>query len=205
MRAMTFPRENMNYRERHCPPEEEKLHCLIPALKGYVTLFPWPKSRDYVPYANAPYKSLTVEKAVQNWIKYEGNVFRFPGGGTQFPHGTDAYIDQLASVLLAILLSTFSLAISLPGYLFQLSTMAFPDQEPGGSSHRKMGRVKIEIKRIENTTSRQVTFCKHRNGLLKKAYELSVLCDAKVALIVFFTRGRLYEYANNRGSKFFPF
>ncbi|KAL2349253.1 hypothetical protein Fmac_003253 [Flemingia macrophylla] len=98
-RAMTFPRENMNYRERHCPPEEEKLHCLIPAPKGYVTPFPWPKSRDYVPYANAPYKSLTVEKAIQNWIQYEGNVFRFPGGGTQFPQGADKYIDQLASVI----------------------------------------------------------------------------------------------------------
>ena len=98
-RAMTFPRENMIYRERHCPPEGEKLHCLIPAPKGYVTPFPWPKSRDYVPYANAPYKSLTVEKAFQNWIQYEGNVFRFPGGGTQFPQGADKYIDQLASVI----------------------------------------------------------------------------------------------------------
>ncbi|XP_058228072.1 probable methyltransferase PMT2 [Rhododendron vialii] len=99
MRAMTFPRENMNYRERHCPPEGEKLHCLVPAPKGYVTPFPWPISRDYVPYANAPYKSLTVEKAVQNWIQYEGSVFRFPGGGTQFPHGADAYINELASVI----------------------------------------------------------------------------------------------------------
>ncbi|KAK9093504.1 hypothetical protein Syun_028415 [Stephania yunnanensis] len=61
-----------------------------------------------------------------------------------------------------------------------------------------MGRGKIEIKRIENTTNRQVTFCKRRNGLLKKAYELSVLCEAEVALVVFSTRGRLYEYANNR-------
>ncbi|MQM14309.1 hypothetical protein Taro_047239 [Colocasia esculenta] len=61
-----------------------------------------------------------------------------------------------------------------------------------------MGRGKIEIKRIENTTNRQVTFCKRRNGLLKKAYELSVLCDAEIALIVFSSRGRLYEYANRR-------
>ncbi|KAK3226825.1 hypothetical protein Dsin_006687 [Dipteronia sinensis] len=99
MRAMTFPRENMNYRERHCPPQEEKLRCLIPAPKGYSTPFSWPKSRDYVPYANAPYKSLTVEKAIQNWIQYEGNVFRFPGGGTQFPHGADTYINELASVI----------------------------------------------------------------------------------------------------------
>lgn len=98
-RAMTFPRENMIYRERHCPSENQKLRCLIPAPKGYVAPFPWPKSRDYVPYANAPYKSLTVEKAIQNWIQYEGNVFRFPGGGTQFPQGADKYIDQLAAVI----------------------------------------------------------------------------------------------------------
>ncbi|KAK9150741.1 hypothetical protein Syun_009050 [Stephania yunnanensis] len=64
-----------------------------------------------------------------------------------------------------------------------------------------MGRGKIEIKRIENTTNRQVTFCKRRNGLLKKAYELSVLCDAEVALIVFSNRGRLYEYANDSVKK----
>nr|VDD62283.1 unnamed protein product [Brassica oleracea] len=64
-------------------------------------------------------------------------------------------------------------------------------------SNKKLVRGKIEIKRIENTTSRQVTFCKRRNGLLKKAYELSVLCDAEVALVIFSTRGRLYEYANN--------
>jgi MADS-box transcription factor len=43
-----------------------------------------------------------------------------------------------------------------------------------------------------------VTFCKRRNGLLKKAYELSVLCDAEVARIVFSSRGRHYEYSNNR-------
>ncbi|CAN8274557.1 unnamed protein product [Cochlearia groenlandica] len=65
------------------------------------------------------------------------------------------------------------------------------------SPQRKSGRGKIEIKRIENTTNRQVTFCKRRNGLLKKAYELSVLCEAEVALIVFSSRGRLYEYSNH--------
>ncbi|XP_058202075.1 agamous-like MADS-box protein MADS1 isoform X3 [Rhododendron vialii] len=77
--------------------------------------------------------------------------------------------------------------------------MVFPGESMEGSlsPRRKKGRGKIEIKRIENTTNRQVTFCKRRNGLLKKAYELSVLCDAEVALIVFSNRGRLYEYANN--------
>ncbi|KAG4964415.1 hypothetical protein JHK85_039390 [Glycine max] len=76
--------------------------------------------------------------------------------------------------------------------------MEFPNEAiPEGCSQKKTGRGKIEIKRIENTTNRQVTFCKRRNGLLKKAYELSVLCDAEVALVVFSSRGRLYEYANN--------
>lgn len=98
-RAMTFPRENMIYRERHCPPDNEKLRCLIPAPNGYTTPFPWPKSRDYVYYANVPYKHLTVEKAVQNWVQYQGNVFKFPGGGTMFPKGADAYINELASVI----------------------------------------------------------------------------------------------------------
>lgn len=98
-RAMKFPRENMIYRERHCPPQEEKLRCLIPAPVGYTTPFPWPKSRDYAYYANVPYKHLTVEKAGQHWVEYEGNVLKFPGGGTMFPQGADAYIDELASVI----------------------------------------------------------------------------------------------------------
>ncbi|XP_058759769.1 MADS-box protein SOC1-like [Vicia villosa] len=60
-----------------------------------------------------------------------------------------------------------------------------------------MGRRKTEMKRIENATSRQVTFSKRRNGLKKKAFELSILCDAEVALIVFSTRGKLYEFASS--------
>ncbi|XVE88284.1 hypothetical protein DITRI_Ditri19aG0057300 [Diplodiscus trichospermus] len=75
--------------------------------------------------------------------------------------------------------------------------MVYPNESFDNSPQKKIGRGKIEIKRIENTTNRQVTFCKRRNGLLKKAYELSVLCDAEVALIVFSSRGRLYEYSNN--------
>ncbi|XP_030459318.1 MADS-box transcription factor ANR1-like isoform X2 [Syzygium oleosum] len=59
-----------------------------------------------------------------------------------------------------------------------------------------MGRGKIVIRRIDNTTSRQVTFSKRRNGLLKKARELSILCDAEVGLIIFSSTGKLYEYAS---------
>uniref|UniRef100_A0ACD6A954 Uncharacterized protein n=1 Tax=Avena sativa TaxID=4498 RepID=A0ACD6A954_AVESA len=60
-----------------------------------------------------------------------------------------------------------------------------------------MGRGKVEMKRIENKISRQVTFAKRRNGLLKKAYELSLLCDAEVALIIFSGRGRLFEFSSS--------
>ncbi|GJX99092.1 MADS-box transcription factor CDM77 [Tanacetum coccineum] len=59
-----------------------------------------------------------------------------------------------------------------------------------------MGKGRLELKRIENKINRQVTFAKRRNGLLKKAYELSVLCDAELALIIFSTRGKLYEFSS---------
>ncbi|KAJ8632671.1 hypothetical protein MRB53_026007 [Persea americana] len=59
-----------------------------------------------------------------------------------------------------------------------------------------MVRGKTQLRRIENAASRQVTFSKRRNGLLKKAFELSVLCDVEVALMVFSPTGRLYEFAN---------
>ncbi|XP_038883364.1 agamous-like MADS-box protein AGL104 [Benincasa hispida] len=61
-----------------------------------------------------------------------------------------------------------------------------------------MGRVKLQIKRIENTTNRQVTFSKRRNGLIKKAYELSVLCDIDIALIMFSPSGRLSQFSGRR-------
>ncbi|XP_038684788.1 MADS-box transcription factor 23-like [Tripterygium wilfordii] len=59
-----------------------------------------------------------------------------------------------------------------------------------------MGRGKIVIRRIDNSMSRQVTFSKRRNGLLKKARELSILCDAEVGVIIFSSTGKLYEYAS---------
>lgn len=61
-----------------------------------------------------------------------------------------------------------------------------------------MGRGKIAIKRINNSTSRQVTFSKRRNGLLKKAKELAILCDAEVGVIIFSSTGRLYDFSSSR-------
>ncbi|KAK4563863.1 hypothetical protein RGQ29_006095 [Quercus rubra] len=60
-----------------------------------------------------------------------------------------------------------------------------------------MTRKKIQIKKIDKTTARQVTFSKRRRGLFKKAFELSTLCDADIALIVFSATGKLFEYASS--------
>ncbi|XP_072967402.1 MADS-box transcription factor 29-like isoform X2 [Typha angustifolia] len=59
-----------------------------------------------------------------------------------------------------------------------------------------MGRGKIEIKRIENPTNRQVTFSKRRGGLLKKANELAILCDAQVGVVIFSSSGKMFEYCS---------
>ncbi|KAK1407301.1 hypothetical protein QVD17_38915 [Tagetes erecta] len=134
---MNFPQDKMNVGERHCPCDDEKLHCLIPAPKGYATPFPWPQSRDYVSFANVPDNNLIVEMAVQNWIKYEGNVFRFLGGEPQFPDGVDAYIDQMASVIpigngiVRTALDTGCGAASLGAYLFKnnVITMSFSPKD----------------------------------------------------------------------------
>ncbi|VAI76392.1 unnamed protein product [Triticum turgidum subsp. durum] len=58
-----------------------------------------------------------------------------------------------------------------------------------------MARGKVQLRRIENPVHRQVTFCKRRAGLLKKARELSVLCDADIGIIIFSAHGKLYDLA----------
>ncbi|GLT84106.1 hypothetical protein SLE2022_023570 [Rubroshorea leprosula] len=64
-----------------------------------------------------------------------------------------------------------------------------------------MGRGKVVLERIENKINRQATFSKRRNGLLKKAYELSVLCEAEVALIIFSSHGKHFEFASTDVNK----
>ena len=61
-----------------------------------------------------------------------------------------------------------------------------------------MTRRKIQIKKIDNTNARQVTFSKRRKGLFKKPFELSTLCDAEIGLMAFSERGKLFEYASSR-------
>ncbi|XP_040188869.1 myocyte-specific enhancer factor 2D isoform X7 [Rana temporaria] len=59
-----------------------------------------------------------------------------------------------------------------------------------------MGRKKIQIQRITDERNRQVTFTKRKFGLMKKAYELSVLCDCEIALIIFNHTNKLFQYAS---------
>eukprot|EP01134_Creolimax_fragrantissima_P000708 CFRG0708T1 len=57
-----------------------------------------------------------------------------------------------------------------------------------------MGRKKIEITKINDERNRQITFNKRKLGLMKKAYELSVLCGCDVGLIIF--EKQVHQYSN---------
>ncbi|KAF3793316.1 MADS-box protein [Nymphaea thermarum] len=59
-----------------------------------------------------------------------------------------------------------------------------------------MGRRKIDIKRIEHPKHRNVTFCKRRRGLMKKAQELAILCDVNLGMVVFSSRGKMFQYCS---------
>ncbi|KAK1301048.1 MADS-box transcription factor ANR1 [Acorus calamus] len=77
----------------------------------------------------------------------------------------------------------------------------FEREMEGERRSEEDGEGKIVIRRIDNSTSRQVTFSKRRSGLLKKAKELAILCDAEVGLIIFSSTGRLYDFASSRDRK----
>ncbi|KAK8476890.1 hypothetical protein V6N13_043136 [Hibiscus sabdariffa] len=86
--------------ERHCPEEGKGLNCLIPAPKGYRPPIPWPRSRDEVWFTNVPHTRLVNDKGGQNWISRKGkDKFKFSGGGTQFIHGADQYLDQISKMV----------------------------------------------------------------------------------------------------------
>ncbi|KDP44890.1 hypothetical protein JCGZ_01390 [Jatropha curcas] len=85
--------------ERHCPEKGKGLNCLVPPPKAYRQPIPWPRSRDEVWYSNVPHTRLVEDKGGQNWISKVKDKFRFPGGGTQFIHGADQYLDQIAKMV----------------------------------------------------------------------------------------------------------
>ncbi|KAL9163931.1 hypothetical protein ABFS82_06G073400 [Erythranthe guttata] len=85
--------------ERHCPEKGNELNCVIPAPEGYKTPIPWPRSRDEVWFSNVPHARLAEDKGGQNWITVYKDKFKFPGGGTQFIHGADEYLNQIEKMI----------------------------------------------------------------------------------------------------------
>ena len=61
-----------------------------------------------------------------------------------------------------------------------------------------MGRKKIRIERIKDERNRQVTFTKRKNGLMKKAMELSVLCDCDIALAIVNSNNKAFQYSSTK-------
>ncbi|KAL2342565.1 hypothetical protein Fmac_003850 [Flemingia macrophylla] len=65
-----------------------------------------------------------------------------------------------------------------------------------GEGEGIMGRRKIEIVKVMDPNTRQVTFSKRRTGLFKKANELSILCGAEIAIIVFSPGNKPYSFGH---------
>ncbi|KAI3410320.1 Aminotran_1_2 domain-containing protein [Psidium guajava] len=59
-----------------------------------------------------------------------------------------------------------------------------------------MGRRKIEIEMVTDSSTRQVTFSKRRTGLFKKASELAVLCAVQIAIVVFSPGGKPFSFGH---------
>ncbi|KAJ9548167.1 hypothetical protein OSB04_020710 [Centaurea solstitialis] len=84
--------------ERHCPPLERRLFCLIPPPNDYKIPVRWPTSRDYVWRSNVNHTHLSEVKGGQNWVHEKDQLWWFPGGGTHFKHGATEYIERLGNM-----------------------------------------------------------------------------------------------------------
>ncbi|KAK6127297.1 hypothetical protein DH2020_038960 [Rehmannia glutinosa] len=84
--------------ERHCPPVNRRLFCLVPPPTDYKIPIRWPTSRDYVWRSNVNHTHLAEVKGGQNWVHEKGKLWWFPGGGTHFKHGASEYIQRLGNM-----------------------------------------------------------------------------------------------------------
>lgn len=84
--------------ERHCPPLEKRLFCLVPPPADYKVPIKWPTSRDFVWRSNVNHTHLAEVKGGQNWVHEWGKLWYFPGGGTHFKHGASEYIQRLGNM-----------------------------------------------------------------------------------------------------------
>ncbi|KAG7581085.1 putative S-adenosyl-L-methionine-dependent methyltransferase [Arabidopsis suecica] len=97
-----LPSLNLSRREeleRHCPPLEQRLFCLVPPPNDYKIPIRWPTSRDYVWRSNVNHTHLAQVKGGQNWVHEQGQFWWFPGGGTHFKHGAAEYIQRLGNMM----------------------------------------------------------------------------------------------------------
>ncbi|MQM04681.1 hypothetical protein Taro_037484 [Colocasia esculenta] len=85
--------------ERHCPPLEQRLFCLVPPPNDYKIPVKWPTSRDYVWHSNVNHTHLAEVKGGQNWVHEKDKLWWFPGGGTHFKHGAAEYIERLGRMM----------------------------------------------------------------------------------------------------------
>ncbi|KDP26221.1 hypothetical protein JCGZ_22467 [Jatropha curcas] len=85
--------------EKHCPPPEKRLFCLVPPPKDYKLPIKWPTSRDYVWRSNVNHTRLAEVKGGQNWVHEKNQLWWFPGGGTHFKHGAPEYIQRLGDMI----------------------------------------------------------------------------------------------------------
>ncbi|KAK6945196.1 putative S-adenosyl-L-methionine-dependent methyltransferase [Dillenia turbinata] len=93
-----LPKLDLSRREeldRHCPPLEKRLFCLVPPPEDYKRPIKWPTSRDYVWRSNVNHSHLADVKGGQNWVHPKDQLWYFPGGGTHFKHGAVEYIQRL--------------------------------------------------------------------------------------------------------------
>ncbi|XP_065856447.1 probable methyltransferase PMT7 isoform X2 [Euphorbia lathyris] len=84
--------------ERHCPPLEKRLFCLVPPPEDYKLPIKWPTSRDFVWRSNVNHTHLAEVKGGQNWVHEKDKLWWFPGGGTHFKHGAPEYIQRLGNM-----------------------------------------------------------------------------------------------------------
>ncbi|KAA0053860.1 putative methyltransferase PMT7 [Cucumis melo var. makuwa] len=84
--------------ERHCPPLDNRLFCLVPPPEDYKIPVKWPTSRDYVWRSNVNHTRLAEVKGGQNWVHEKDQLWWFPGGGTHFKHGAPEYIQRLGNM-----------------------------------------------------------------------------------------------------------
>ncbi|CAI5471384.1 unnamed protein product [Closterium sp. Yama58-4] len=97
--AILYPRENNEFRERHCPGKSNRRRCLVPAPLGYRRPIPWPESRDWVWFRNVPHTTIADNKRNKNWMARKGDRWHFPGGGSMFPDGVEGYLYHLRQIV----------------------------------------------------------------------------------------------------------